>query len=228
MMKFKRWKKMIVMLIVATMFLQSVVVYADDGTLTPVTETKTEAQATANDEPTTVETPGATTLDGMPTEALDTTTPDGTPTEAPGTITSGGTLPGTPSDETAGDLTSETTEKVNGLDEGTDEELLETEPVNEEIPAEVQAFLDAVAAIPEVITPENATEVAEYVYGPVSEAYEALLDTEYMERADVQEAEAAYAAAIEAVDAALNMESETFSGGFLPVKLTFTVRTWQR
>ena len=64
----------------------------------------------------------------------------------------------------------------------------------DEVPAEVQAFLDAVAAIP-AITAENAAEVAEYVYGPVTEAYEALLGTEYEDRDDVQEAVAVYAAA---------------------------------
>ena len=77
------------------------------------------------------------------------------------------------------------------------------------IPAEVQAFLDAVDAIPE-ITPENAAEVAEYVYGEVAGRYEALLGTEYEERQDVQEAVAVYTAAVEAIDAALNMESDDF------------------
>ena len=80
------------------------------------------------------------------------------------------------------------------------------------IPDEVQAFLDAVAAIPE-ITPENAEEVAEYVYGEVSECYEALLGTEYEEREDVQEAAEVYAAAVEAVDAVLDMESDDFAFG---------------
>lgn len=90
-------------------------------------------------------------------------------------------------------------------------------PVVEETPAEVQAFLNAVAAIP-AITAENAAEVAEYVYGPVSEAYEALLGTGYEERADVQEAVAAYAAAIEAVDAALDMYSSELASGYIPVE----------
>lgn len=80
------------------------------------------------------------------------------------------------------------------------------------IPDEVQAFLDAVAAIPE-ITPENAEEVAEYVYGEVYEYYEALLGTEYEEREDVQEAAEVYAAAVEAVDAVLDMESDDFAFG---------------
>ncbi len=58
-MKFKRWKKMIVMLLIATMFLQSVVVYADDSTsaMPSQTETSSDAQAAANDEPTTSQTP---------------------------------------------------------------------------------------------------------------------------------------------------------------------------
>ncbi len=78
-----------------------------------------------------------------------------------------------------------------------------------EVPAEVQAFLDAVAAIP-AITAENAAEVAEYVYGPVSEAYDALLGTEYEERDDVMEAAEMYAAAIAELDAVLDMESENY------------------
>ena len=86
-----------------------------------------------------------------------------------------------------------------------------------EVPAEVQAFLDAVAAIP-AITAENAAEVAEYVYGPVSEAYDALLGTEYEERDDVQEAAAVYAAALEAVDTALEMESDVLASGYIPVE----------
>lgn len=85
------------------------------------------------------------------------------------------------------------------------------------IPDEVQAFLDAVAAIPE-ITPENAEEVAEYVYGEVSECYEALLGTEYEDREDVQEAVAVYAAAVEAVDAVLDMESAELASGYIPVE----------
>lgn len=85
-----------------------------------------------------------------------------------------------------------------------------TEPeVPEDVPAEVQAFLDAVAGIPE-ITPDNAAEAAEYIYGPVTEAYQALLDTDFMDRDNVKEAEAVYAAAIEAVEEALALASETF------------------
>ncbi|MCI8601421.1 MAG: InlB B-repeat-containing protein, partial [Oscillospiraceae bacterium] len=92
-------------------------------------------------------------------------------------------------------------------------------PDAEEIPAEVEAFLNAVAKIPADITPDNAEEAAELVFGEVSEAYEALLGTEYEGRADVQEAAALYAAAIEAVDAALDMESTHYLAsipGFKP------------
>ncbi|MDE6932376.1 MAG: InlB B-repeat-containing protein, partial [Oscillospiraceae bacterium] len=90
------------------------------------------------------------------------------------------------------------------------EEDAEAPAEDTEVPAEVQAFLDAVAAIPE-ITAENAAEVAEYVYGPVSEAYDALLGTEYEERDDVQEAIAVYAAALEAVDVMMGIEDDTFA-----------------
>ena len=76
-------------------------------------------------------------------------------------------------------------------------------------PAVVQAFLDAVDAIP-AITPANAEEAAEYVYGPVTEAYEALLGTEYEDRDDVQEAVAVYAAAINAVDEALELDANPY------------------
>lgn len=81
-------------------------------------------------------------------------------------------------------------------------------PVEEENSGEEQENEEAAPAI----TADNAAEAAEYVYGPVSEAYEALLGTELMNRPDVQEAEAVYAAAMEAVDAALNLESGTFDG----------------
>lgn len=60
MMKFKRWKKMIVMLMVATMFLQSVVVYADD-TMPSEPKTKVEEEQNnnveSNDKSTTSQTP---------------------------------------------------------------------------------------------------------------------------------------------------------------------------
>ncbi len=82
-----------------------------------------------------------------------------------------------------------------------------------ETPAEVQAFLDAVKLIPADITADNAQEAAEYIYGAVSEAYEALLGTVHMEREDVRDAEAAMSAAMEAVDAVLGMETGTYAVG---------------
>ena len=112
------------------------------------------------------------------------------------------------------DETFEDDDQTDVEDEGVfndDEQQNDIEDEDEAlIPDEVQAFLDAVAEIPE-ITPENAEEVAEYVYGEVSEYYEALLGTEYEDREDVQEAAEVYAAAVEAVDAALDMESEDFA-----------------
>lgn len=114
------------------------------------------------------------------------------------------------------DETFEDDDQTDVEDEGVfndDEQQNDVEDEDEAlIPDEVQAFLDAVAAIPE-ITPENAEEVAEYVYGEVSEYYEALLGTEYEDREDVQEAVEVYAAAVEAVDAALDMESDDFAFG---------------
>jgi len=83
---------------------------------------------------------------------------------------------------------------------------------DEALPAQVQTFLDAVAEIPEEITADNAEEIAEYVYGPVSEAYEALLGTEYAEREDVKAAEAIYSQAVADVDAALDIDSSTLVG----------------
>ena len=112
------------------------------------------------------------------------------------------------------DETFEDDDQTDVEDEGVfndDEQQNDVEDEDEAlIPDEVQAFLDAVAAIPE-ITPENAEEVAEYVYGEVYEYYEALLGTEYEDREDVQEAAEVYAAAVEAVDAVLDMESDDFA-----------------
>lgn len=119
------------------------------------------------------------------------------------------------------DETFEDDDQTDVEDEGVfndDEQQNDVEDEDEAlIPDEVQAFLDAVAAIPE-ITPENAEEVAEYVYGEVSEYYEVLLGTEYEDREDVQEAAAVYAAAVEAVDAALDMESAELASGYTPVE----------
>lgn len=74
------------------------------------------------------------------------------------------------------------------------------------IPGAVKVFLDAVAAIPE-ITPDNAEEAAEYIYGEVSDAYEELLGTENEDREDVQKAAAVMHKAMAAVDAAMKEES---------------------
>ena len=120
---------------------------------------------------------------------------------------------GTGTDETGTDETTPSEDAVLPTEPATQPEQPEETPAAgeapdaEEIPAEVEAFLNAVAKIPADITPDNAEEAAELIYGEVSEAYEALLGTEYEGRADVQEAAALYAAAIEAVDAALDMES---------------------
>ena len=103
--------------------------------------------------------------------------------------------------------TLDTVENVLGVQSADEEDA--PSAMNEVVPAEVQAFLDAVAAIPE-ITPENAAEVAEYVYGPVSEAYEVLLGTDFMERPDVQQAEAIYGQVIASIDAVMNIESTDY------------------
>lgn len=150
MMKFKRWKKMIVMLIVATMFLQSVVVYADDGSLTPVVETETETPTTTNDESMPAEAPGATTPDGMPAETPDTMTSGGTPAEAPGAITSDGTMTEAPDVTTPEEgMPGETTKKVNSPGKGLDEKLLETESVNEIVDFSEDEIADAVNKVAE-------------------------------------------------------------------------------
>lgn len=85
----------------------------------------------------------------------------------------------------------------------------------EDVPDIVKTFLDAVDAIPE-ITPENVLEASEYVYGEVSETYEALLGTEYETRADVQAAVPKYGAAIKKIDGMRGMSGSTLqviSGG---------------
>ena len=79
-----------------------------------------------------------------------------------------------------------------------------------EVPASVQAFLDAVALIPADITADNAEEVGELLYGQVADAYEALLGTAYEEREDVQEAAAVYKAAIAALDTVLDVDKSTY------------------
>ena len=90
------------------------------------------------------------------------------------------------------------------------------------VPEEVQTFLDAVAAIP-AITPDNADETAEYLYGEVYAAYDALLGTGYEDRADVQEAVAVMTAATEAVEEALELAAANFAD--VPVKTDNVTKT---
>ncbi len=101
-----------------------------------------------------------------------------------------------------------------GLEESEETEAPENGAA-EEAPAEVQAFLDAVAGIP-AVTPDNAAEAAGYLYGPVSEAYEALLGSGYEDREDVRQAAALYTAAMAEVDEILEMENENLSESQLP------------
>ncbi len=97
------------------------------------------------------------------------------------------------------------------------DEVPDEQKTPKKIPAEVKAFLDAVAAIPE-ITPDNAEEMSEYLYGEVAQFFEDLLGTEYEDRKDVQAAAAAMSEAMKAVDAALEMESELLASGYIPVE----------
>lgn len=217
MMKFKRWKKMIVMLLIATMFLQSVVVYADDGTSTmpSQTETSSDAQAAANDELTTSQTPS----DGS-SNAEDPADQDGKGDADNPADTSGKGNADNPADTDGkgdadnpdnsngkgdGEGSKEVTKPVDGevddndvgADEETDEEAQETEPVNEEVPEEVKAFLEAVEKLPapEDVTKENAEEIGEQV-NAVFDLYDMLVETNlgYKDREDVVEAmEKAYA-----------------------------------
>ena len=92
-----------------------------------------------------------------------------------------------------------------------DENVLEEEEVKEEVPEEVQAFLDAVAKIPEEITVDNMEEVGELLYGPVSDTYDVLLGTEYEEREDVQAAVEVMTAAFEKLDELAGVEPELYA-----------------
>lgn len=247
MMKFKRWKKMIVMLVVATMFLQSVVVHAEDLSAAPVqTETATDSSAVDGTDDPSLQAPGqaeVTTGDPAPDtspaplatgapapsipavddvpEAPDTApapptasastvedTPEAkVPTPAPTANPTPDTIPA-PDAANALELGEGEVNPDGGLDAMTN--LVNGEGAPEEVPAEVQAFLDAVAEIP-AITSDNVVEVSEYVYGPVSDVYEVLLGTEYEERADVQEAVSTYAAAIAAINVELDIQSQMFA-----------------
>lgn len=217
MMKFKRWKKMIVMLMIATMFLQSVVVYADDGTSTmpSQTETSSDAQAAAKDEPTTSQTPSGGSGDAETPADQDGKGNADNPADPSGkgdadnpADTDGkgdADNPDNSNKKGDGEGSKEVTKPVDGevddndvdADEETDEEVQETEPVNEEVPEEVKAFLEAVAKLPtpEDVTKENAEEIGEQV-NAVFDLYDMLVETNlgYKDREDVVEAmEKAYA-----------------------------------
>lgn len=56
-MKFRKWKKMIVMLVIATMFLQNVVAYASEGDPAPAAETPAKEQTAAEEAPVAAEIP---------------------------------------------------------------------------------------------------------------------------------------------------------------------------
>ena len=218
MMKFKRWKKMIVMLMIATMFLQNVVVYADDGTSTMPSQTETpDARTAAEEESTTSETPTDDTssvieADGSgdadnpvdsdgkgdadhpddPDGKADANNPDNSDRKD--------------DDEDSKEVTESVNNEANGndvdTDEGTDEETQETETVNDEVPEEVKAFLDAVAKLPapEDVTKENAEETGEQVKA-VFDLYDMLVEVDlgYEEREDVAEAMEKANAVFEAV-----------------------------
>ncbi len=217
-MKFKRWKKMIVMLMIATMFLQNVVVYADDGTSTMPSQTETpDARTAAEEESTTSETPTDDTssvieADGSgdadnpvdsdgkgdadhpddPDGKADANNPDNSDRKD--------------DDEDSKEVTESVNNEANGndvdTDEGTDEETQETETVNDEVPEEVKAFLDAVAKLPapEDVTKENAEETGEQVKA-VFDLYDMLVEVDlgYEEREDVAEAMEKANAVFEAV-----------------------------
>ena len=232
-MKFKRWKKMIVMLMIATMFLQNVVVYADDGTSTMPSQTETpDARTAAEEESTTSETPTDDTssvieADGSgdadnpadsdgkgdadhpddPDGKADANNPDNSDRKD--------------DDEDSKEVTESVNNEANGndvdTDEGTDEETQETETVNDEVPEEVKAFLDAVAKLPapEDVTKENAEETGEQVKA-VFDLYDMLVEVDlgYEEREDVAEAMEKANAVFEAVLMAEEIpESGTFDVG---------------
>ena len=192
-------KRIFALMLALLLGLNTAVVYAE----TPeVQETVTEVDM--EDETPDIENESEGEEEEETSESEESAAPEGEEEEE----TSEGEESAAPEDEKKDENDGEVTDEA---DDSEEEEELEEEPEEEEVPAEVKAFLDAVAAIPTIITPDNAVEVAEYVYGPVSDAYEVLLDTEYMEREDVKEAEAEYAAAISAIDFALNLESNTLA-----------------
>ena len=284
-MRFKRWKKMIVMLLITTMLLQSVSVYADGVSLssveapadvTDVADTpdvtdasdtsdtsdvpgisdvadasdtsdtagdvseipdKTDAADTSDvadvpdetdasdvpdipdetdapDEADVPDTPDETDVPDTPdeTNAPDETDVSDTPdeTDAPDETD----VSDTPDETDTADVpdaadttdvpdTPDETEAVNGLDGETGDELSEPVLSNEEVPAEVQAFLDAVAALPsvEAVTVENAEDIGGQVQA-VLDQYEGLIDAGLDETEGVAEALEKVYAVYEAVLAA--------------------------
>lgn len=183
MMKFKRWKKMIVMLMVATMFLQSVVVYADDGTSTMPSQTITsDAQAAANDEPTTSQTPSDGSGNAEDPDDQDGKDDADNPADPRGKGNADD--PDNSNRKVDGEGSKEVTKPVDGevddndvdADEETDEEVQETEPVNEEVPEEVKAFLEAVAKLPDSITTAEEYDTVEAAMVNLLSQYDALSD----------------------------------------------------
>lgn len=80
-----------------------------------------------------------------------------------------------------------------------------------EIPVEVQNFLDAVAQIPTEITADNVESVSELVYGVCADTYEVLLGTDYENRPDVKDAYSIMEKAIQTINKILKTESDVYS-----------------
>ncbi|NBI69308.1 hypothetical protein D1646_21535, partial [Pseudoflavonifractor sp. 60] len=165
-------------------------------------ETPDEAPAETPDEG------PAETPDEGPAETPDETpaeTPDEAPVETP--VETPDEAPEEPvAPPTLGDLTQDAGAAAGDVITDLVEDLLEAViPV----PAEVQRFLDAVAAIP-AVNPDNAEWIMEYLYGEVSTAYEALLGTVYEDRADVQSAVTAMAQALRVAEELLEIASSTY------------------
>ena len=80
-----------------------------------------------------------------------------------------------------------------------------------EIPVEVQNFLDAVAQIPTEITADNVESVSELVYGVCADTYEVLLGTDYENRSDVKDAYSIMEKAIQTINKILKTESDVYS-----------------
>ncbi len=224
-MKFKRWKKMIVMLMIATMFLQNVVVYADDGTSTMPSQTETpDARTAAEEESTTSETPPDDTSSVIEADGSgDADNPVDSEAKDNADSPDGIGNPDDPDGKDDAEDSKKETEPVNdktddndvGADEETGEETQETEPVNDEVPEEVKAFLDAVEKLPEAseITVGNAADIIEQLYSEVlSEGYGMVENSEeaWADREDIKAACAKYEAVFVAAEAALELWKSTF------------------